>query len=51
MTNTKNKNVDATVKQILELEKRGCEIIRTAILDKEDALAIKEIKKKKKKCL
>ena len=45
MTNTKNKDVEATVKQILELEKVGCEIIRTAVLDKEDALAISEIKK------
>jgi len=45
MTNTKNKDVEATVKQILALEKVGCQIIRTAILDKEDALAIKEIKK------
>lgn len=45
MTNTKTKDIDATVKQILELEKVGCEIIRVAILDMEDALAIKEIKK------
>lgn len=45
MTNTKNKDVKATVNQILALEKVGCEVIRTAILDKEDALAIKEIKK------
>ena len=45
MTNTKTKNVDDTVKQILELEKVGCEIIRVAILDMEDAEAIKEIKK------
>ena len=46
MTNTKNKDIEATVKQILELEKVGCEIIRTAVLDKEDALAISEIKKR-----
>ena len=45
MTNTKNKDVDATVKQILKLEEVGCEIIRTAVLDMEDAKAIKEIKK------
>lgn len=45
MTNTRNKDVEATVKQILELEKVGCEIIRTAVLDLEDALAISEIKK------
>ena len=45
MTNTKTKDVDATVKQILELEKFGCEIIRVAILDIKDAEAITEIKK------
>lgn len=45
MCNTKTKNVEATVNQILELEKAGCELIRVAIFDKEDAMAIKEIKK------
>lgn len=45
MTNTKTKDVESTVKQILELEKVGCQIIRVAVLDNEDALAIKEIKK------
>lgn len=45
MCNTKTKDVDATVKQILELEKAGCEMIRVAIFDKIDANAIKEIKK------
>ena len=45
MTNTKTKNVEATVKQILELEQAGCQIIRVACLDLEDAEAIKEIKK------
>ena len=44
MTNTKTKDVDATVKQILELEKAGCEIIRVACLDIDDAKAIKLIK-------
>ena len=46
MCNTKTKDIDATVKQILELEKVGCEIIRVACLDIEDAKAIKEIKKR-----
>lgn len=46
MTNTKTKDVEATVKQILELEKAGCEIIRVACLDIEDAKAIKQIKEK-----
>ena len=44
MTNTKTKDVDATVKQILDLEKVGCEIIRVAILDMEDAKAVSAIK-------
>ena len=44
MTNTKTKDVDATVNQILELEKYGCQIIRVACLDIEDAKAIKKIK-------
>lgn len=44
MCNTKTKDVEATVKQILELEALGCEIIRVAVLDKEDALSISKIK-------
>lgn len=46
MCNTKTKDVDSTVEQILKLENAGCEIIRVACLDIEDARAIKEIKKK-----
>lgn len=45
MTNTKTKDISATVAQILELEKAGCEIIRVACLDLEDAKAISQIKK------
>ena len=45
MCNTKTKDVQSTVKQILALEEAGCEIIRVACLDIEDAKAIKEIKK------
>lgn len=45
MTNTKTKDIEATVKQIIELEKVGCELVRVACLDIEDAKAIKEIKK------
>ena len=45
MCNTKTKDIKSTVNQILELEKAGCEIIRVACLDIEDAKAIKEIKK------
>ncbi len=46
MTNTKTKDIESTVKQILDLEKSGCEIIRVACLDIEDAKAIKDIKEK-----
>ena len=45
MTNTKTKDVEATVAQIKRLEAVGCEIIRVAILDLEDAKAVREIKK------
>lgn len=46
MTNTKTKDVENTVNQILKLEDAGCEIIRVACLDEEDAKAIKKIKEK-----
>ncbi len=45
MASTKTHDVEATVKQILALEEAGCEIIRVAVPTKEDALALKEIKK------
>ena len=45
MTNTKTKDVNGTIKQILELEKYGCDIIRVAVLDMEDAKSIGAIKK------
>ena len=44
MTNTKTKDVKATVEQINRLAEAGCEIIRIAILDMEDAKAVKDIK-------
>jgi len=44
MTNTQTQDVDATVSQILALEKAGCEIIRVAVPDMEAALAIEKIK-------
>lgn len=44
MTNTKTKDIDATIKQINALQEAGCELVRVAILDEEDALAIKKIK-------
>lgn len=46
MTNTDTRNVEATVKQILELEKAGCDIVRVAVPDFDAAEAIKLIKKR-----
>ena len=45
MTNTKTKDIKATIEQINKLENAGCQIVRVACLDLEDAKAIKEIKK------
>lgn len=45
MTNTKTEDVQATVAQILALERAGCEIIRCAVPTMEAAGALKEIKK------
>lgn len=45
MTNTKTEDTAATVRQILELEAAGCEIIRAAVPTMEAALAFSEIKK------
>ena len=45
MTNTKTEDVEATVAQILALEKAGCEIIRCTVPTLEAAAAIREIKK------
>lgn len=45
MTNTKTQDVAATVAQILELERAGCEIIRCTVPDMEAAKALSEIKK------
>ena len=45
MTNTKTKNIEATVKQINALAATGCQLVRLAVLNNDDALAIKEIKK------
>ncbi len=46
MTNTKTKEIENTVAQIHALEDAGCDIIRTACLDMEDAKAISKIKEK-----
>ena len=45
MTNTKTQDVEATVNQIRELTRAGCEIIRCAVPDMEAAQALSRIKK------
>ncbi|QMS86046.1 flavodoxin-dependent (E)-4-hydroxy-3-methylbut-2-enyl-diphosphate synthase [Candidatus Xianfuyuplasma coldseepsis] len=44
MTTTKTKNVEETVRQINTLATAGAKIVRLAIFNKADAMAIKEIK-------
>ena len=44
MTNTKTEDIDATVKQVLALEKAGCDIIRCAVPTMEAAKALAKIK-------
>ena len=46
MTNTDTRDVNATVAQIEELQKAGCDIVRCAVPDMQAAEAIKEIVKK-----
>lgn len=45
MTNTRTSDIISTVSQIKELEKAGCDIIRSSVSSIEDAKAIKEIRK------
>lgn len=45
MTNTDTRNVRATVKQIKELEKAGCELVRIAIPDMKAAKKVRQIRK------
>ncbi|NQT30591.1 MAG: flavodoxin-dependent (E)-4-hydroxy-3-methylbut-2-enyl-diphosphate synthase [Candidatus Saganbacteria bacterium] len=44
MTKTKTSDIDATVAQIHDLEKAGCQIVRCAVPDKESAEALAKIK-------
>lgn len=46
MCNTDTRDVPTTLKQINELAKNGCEIVRLAVLNKDAAEALKEIVKK-----
>lgn len=45
MTNTRTEDVEATVRQILQLEEAGCEIVRCTVPTAEAAAAIAQIKK------
>ncbi|OGD62288.1 4-hydroxy-3-methylbut-2-en-1-yl diphosphate synthase [Candidatus Beckwithbacteria bacterium RBG_13_42_9] len=45
MVQTKTADIKATVKEIISLEKSGCEMVRVAVPDLDSAKAIKEIKK------
>ena len=46
MTNTDTRDVEKTLQQIYNLKELGCELVRLAILNKDAADAIKEIKKR-----
>ncbi|MCR5655449.1 MAG: flavodoxin-dependent (E)-4-hydroxy-3-methylbut-2-enyl-diphosphate synthase [Lachnospiraceae bacterium] len=45
MTNTRTEDVEATVRQILQLEEAGCDVIRCTVPTEEAAKALTEIKK------
>ena len=46
MTKTRTAHVESTVRQIKRLEKAGCQLVRLAVPEIADALALREIKKK-----
>jgi (E)-4-hydroxy-3-methylbut-2-enyl-diphosphate synthase len=46
MTKTDTRDVDATVGQVEEMEKAGCEIVRMAVPDAEAAAAVAEIRRR-----
>ncbi len=48
MTKTKTADIKATVQQINTLDQAGCEIVRLAVKDNADALALRQIKKQVK---
>jgi (E)-4-hydroxy-3-methylbut-2-enyl-diphosphate synthase len=45
MTNTDMRDVEATIRQISELEQAGCDIVRVSVYDRKCAEALPEIKK------
>ena len=49
MTNTNTSDADSTVKQILELENEGSELVRFTVKDSKDAAAVSKIKNKLEK--
>ncbi len=46
MTKTDTTDIDGTVRQIEEMMRAGCEIVRVAVPDREAAIALKEIRKR-----
>ena len=46
MTTTKTADIERTVAQITALQEAGCEIVRVAVADEADALAIKQVVEK-----
>lgn len=48
MTTTRTSDIENTIKQINSLVKQGCELVRVAILDEQDALALKNVVNKVK---
>ncbi len=46
MTNTDTRDVEATVRQIKDLEEAGCEVVRVAVVDEEAAMAIRRIRER-----
>lgn len=45
MCNTKTTDIEGSIRQVLELEEYGCDIVRLSVPDKESALALSEIVK------
>jgi (E)-4-hydroxy-3-methylbut-2-enyl-diphosphate synthase len=44
MTNTRTADVTSTVRQIRRLQRAGCELIRCAVVNREDAQALRKVK-------
>lgn len=46
MTNTKTKDINSTLNQIKKLKDAGCDLVRVAVFDDDDAESLKELVKK-----